>query len=343
VSGALPRLLLALALAGGLASLHCQPAPSGSTARSAPAASLPADVQGTLTYQRDGNIYVLPLVSKAERKLTDFPPASPAVFSARSPDGSRLAYVRQEGLGSVLYVANGDGTDPRKLLDVTAAGATLERLQWTPAGDALLYTYHGFLMEGTRILGELFRAERLDPAGGSPTVLAEDAEGPSMAPSGAIAFVRTTRTGQQLVVREPGGAERVLVAERSFVSLAAPRFSRDGKRLAFVAVGEGPQVGAVAPPWALDPRRALTALRDALGPRPALAHGEPWDIWLAELGGGVRRVNKLAEDEPTVAWSADDRYLAVSGGTGVYIIEVASGQATQLTRAGGFGGIDWTP
>ncbi|HLI26829.1 MAG TPA: hypothetical protein VKZ60_07160 [Chloroflexota bacterium] len=336
--------LVPLAMVLGLVGVaSCQAAPSNSSARSVVDAPLPADVQGTLTYQRDGNIYVLPLTSKQERKLTDFPPAAPAVFSARAPDGSRLAYVRQEGLGSALYLANSDGGDARKLLDVSEAGATLEWLQWTPSGDALLYTYHGFLMEGTRILGELFRAERLDVAGGSPTVVVEDAEGPTMASTGAIAFVRTTRTGQQLVVREPEGSERVLVPERSFTSLAAPRFSHDGRRVAFVAVGEGPQVGAAAPSWALDPRHALAALRAGLAPPVALAHGEPWDIWLAELGGGVRRVNKLGEDEPTVAWSADDRYLAVSGGTGVYVLDVASGQATQLTKVGGFGGIDWTP
>ena len=332
--------LVALALLA-LGAVTCQFAPGTSPTSTAP---LPADVQGTLTYQRDGNIYVLPLATKAERKLTDFPRSSPAVFSARSPDGSRLAYVRTEGMGSVLYLANADGSDPRKWLDVSAEGATIEWPRWTPGGDALIYTYHGFLMEGTRILGELFRVERLAPdAGATPTVLIEEAEAPTAAPTGALAFIRTTRTGQQLVVRDPSGNERVLLPERSFVSIAAPRFAHDGQRIAFVAVGEGPQVGERVPTLALDPRRWLLALGAAVGPRTAEAHGEPWDIWLAEIGGGVRRVNKLAEDEPTVAWSADDRYLAVSGGTGVYIIDVASGQATQLTKAGGFGGIDWTP
>ena len=52
--------------------------------------------------------------------------------------------------------------------------------------------------------------------------------------------------------------------------------------------------------------------------------------------------SKLAEDEPTVAWGDGGRYLAVSGGTGVYIIDVNTGQPIQLTKVGGFGGIDWT-
>ena len=63
---------------------------------------------------------------------------------------------------------------------------------------------------------------------------------------------------------------------------------------------------------------------------------------VADVGGSVRLLSKLTEDEPTTAWGEGDRYLAVSGGTGVYIIDVANGQATQLVPTGGFGGIDWT-
>jgi hypothetical protein len=128
--------------------------------------------------------------------------------------------------------------------------------------------------------------------------------------------------------------------------MAALRFPRYGHRIAFVAVGDGPQTSWRAP--AIGP---ILGERSAdrgwpglpLGPAVAHAHGEPWDIWVAEIGGGVRRVNKLGEDEPTVAWNEDDRYLAVSGGTGVYVLEVANGQASQVAKAGGFGGIDWTP
>lgn len=328
-------------LALGIALAACG-APGAAPQAAAPAsAPLPAEARGTLTYQRDGNVYTMPVQSKTERKLTDFSPVTPAVFSARSPDGSRLAYSRVEGMGTILYVANADGSDPRKLVDATSANATIERLQWTPDGQEIIYTYHGFQIEGTRILGELFRAERVDPAGGTPTTLIEDAEGPTQAPSGALAFVRTTRTGQQLVLRDPGGGERVLVPERSFLNLAAPRFSRDGQRIAFPAVGPGPQVGQRP---AGEPLAGLAAwLPWPFGAAVAYAHGEPWDIWVAEVSGGVRRLSELKEDEPTVAWSEDDRYLAVSGGTGVYIMDAQSGQTTQLAKVGGFGGIDWTP
>jgi Tol biopolymer transport system component len=310
-----------------------------------PAATLPADVRGTLTYQRDGNIYVLPLDTKAERKLTDFPMATGAVFSARSPDGARIAYVQIEGNGTTLGLLNPEGTGARKVLDESAGYTTLERPQWAPDGNGIVYTYHGFVVEGGSIKGETYRAERLDPATGERQALAEDAEGPSMAPDGSLAFVRTTRAGQQLVLLDPSGKERVLIAERAFVSLAAPRFSPDGKRIAFTAVGDGPKIGRYGSGDTNATSllgRIVGGLASAVGPQVAFAHGEPAKIWVADLNGGVQRLGALIEDEPTVAWSEDGQYVAVSGGTGVYVMAVASGQATQLTKVGGFGGIDWT-
>jgi Tol biopolymer transport system component len=325
-----------------LVNLAIIPLACGSPANPVPAkpvgqpglAPLPADVTGLMTYQRDGNVYTLPVDAKADRKITDFPLTSPAVFSARSPDGSRLAYVRIEGMGSTLWVGSGDGSDPKKILDESATVTTLERPQWTPDGTGIVFTYHGFVVEGGSVKGELFRAERVDADGGNRTVLAPDAEGPSLAPDGSLTFVRTTRAGQQLVLLPPDGTEKVLVADRTFLNVAAPRFSHDGKRIAFSAVGDGPKVGSTRAPGLADLLQ--------LGTPVAWAHGEPWDIWLADVSGAVRRLSKLTEDEPTTAWGEGDRYVAVSGGTGVYVVDAASGSTTQLVQVGGFGGIDWT-
>jgi WD40-like Beta Propeller Repeat len=325
-----------------LVSLAIIPLACGSPANPVPAkpvgqpalAPLPADVTGLLTFQREGNLYTLPVDAKSDRKITDFPLTSPAIFSARSPDGSRLAYVRIEGMGSTLSVGSGDGSDAKKIVDESATVTTLERPQWTPDGTGIVFTYHGFVVEGGSVKGEVFRAERVDADGGNRTVLAPDAEGPSLAPDGSLTFVRTTRAGQQLVLLLPDGTEKVLVADRTFLNVAAPRFSHDGKRIAFSAVGDGPSVG----------RTRSHGLADLLqlGTPVAWAHGEPWDIWLADVGGAVRRLSKLTEDEPTTAWAESDRYVAVSGGTGVYVIDAASGSTTQLVQTGGFGGIDWT-
>jgi len=86
----------------------------------------------------------------------------------------------------------------------------------------------------------------------------------------------------------------------------------------------------------------LGAVGSELETRIAYAHGAPAKVWIAEVSGGVRGVGNLAEDEPTLAWSDDGQYLAVSGSGGVYIVDVASGQPYQLAKLGGVGGVDWT-
>src|SRR5215203_5794468 len=115
-----------------------------------------------------------------ERKLTNFPPASPAVFSARSPDGERLAVVRIAGMGSSLSVMNADGSGEAKLVDESTGFVSLQRPQWTPDGAGIIYSHHGFVVEGGAIKGELFRAERLDATTGEVTTLAQDAESPTL-------------------------------------------------------------------------------------------------------------------------------------------------------------------
>ncbi len=342
---------LAVVLAVAVAVAACG-GPSNQPAGRSASAPLPAGVAGVLTYQRldttSGNIYTLSLETKDEKKITDFPAATMATFSARSPNGSRLAYVRIDGMGSALWLSDPDGGNARKIVDESASATTIERPQWTPDGSAIIYTYHGFQIEGGSIKGEVYRAERVDPDTGERDVLAPEAEGPSMAPDGTLTFVRTTRAGQQLVLLLPDGTEKVLVGDRSFLNLAAPRFSHDGKRISFTAVGDGPKVGSAPAPTAAEPRLDLLAALLGRGPRTlfapavAYAHGQPWDIWLAEVTGGVHLLNKIVEDEPMTAWAPDDKYVAVSGGTGVYVIDATSGESTRLEPLGGFGGIDWT-
>jgi Tol biopolymer transport system component len=69
----------------------------------------------------------------------------------------------------------------------------------------------------------------------------------------------------------------------------------------------------------------------------------PWDLWEIRLdGSGLRRLTDLSEDDPSVAWSPDGRWLAFQGGSGVYVIDVASTALYQISEAVGFGGMDWT-
>jgi Tol biopolymer transport system component len=285
-----------------------------------------------LTYHRYGNVYTLSLDSMAERKLTSYSPADAAEYVARSPDGARLALVRPDTEGRALFVMDDDRRESRIILRESSRYTQLQRLQWLPMSATILYTVHQYLMEGAAMKGETFRAEQIDVDGSNRRTIASDARDATLAADGTLAFVRGSAAGDELVLLMVDGTERVLVPDRSFQSLAAPRFSPDGQRIAFTAVGTGFQSKQ---------QPGGAGLR--LGPTIAYAHGLPWDVWLADLSGGLKLVNMIAEDDPTLAWSPDAQYLAVSGGNGVHIVDVATGTASQVASMGGFGGIDWTP
>jgi Tol biopolymer transport system component len=313
-------LVVAVGLLNLLGGPTCQRPETGPAATS---------LRGRLTYQRAGNIYTLSLDTRAEREISDFPAASAALFAARSPDAARLALVRLAGQGWSLSVKDLPSGEERTLIEDPLGYSSLTRPQWTADARSIAYTRHECVVVDGAVRGATSHAERSAVDGSDRQVIADDAEDPTVASDGRTAFIRSTTAGRQLVVVSPDGAESVLAT--GFADLAAPRFSPDGRQIAFVAVS--PQADQATPP-----RGALH-----LGAPIAHAHGLPWGVWITGLDGTPRRLGTLEEDEPTVAWSPDGSHLAVSGGTGVYVLDVARGEATRLLNMGGFGGIDWTP
>jgi Tol biopolymer transport system component len=322
----LPRRAASAGLSVAIGLLSFLGGPSCQRPEAAPAPAPPA---GTLTYQRAGNIYTLSLDTRTEREITDFPAASAALFQARSPDAVRLALVRLSGQGWSLSVKDLPSGEERTLVDDTLGHSSLTRPQWTADARGLVYTRHEFTIVDGAVRGATSHAERIAGAGGDRQVIADEVEDPAVASDGRTAFVRWTTAGRQLVVASPDGAESVLAV--GFADLAAPRFSPDGRQIAFVAVSA--------------PADQATPPRGALhwGAPIAQAHGLPWGVWITGLDGSPRRLGTLEEDEPTLAWSPDGSHLAVSGATGVYVMDVARGEATRFLNMGGFGGIDWTP
>jgi hypothetical protein len=58
-------------------------------------------------------------------------------------------------------------------------------------------------------------------------------------------------------------------------------------------------------------------------------------------GSGLHRVAETLGDEPSVAWSPDESQLFVYSGTGSFVIDAASGEATPLTFVTGYGPVVW--
>jgi Tol biopolymer transport system component len=121
-----------------------------------------------------------------------------------------------------------------------------------------------------------------------------------------------------------------LVPAGRFVAIAYPRFSPDGRQLAFAAITElrSPFRGAPA-----------TALIGA-----PLGHGFPYEIWLVGADGHeLRDVPDAINDDPSVTWSPDGTQVLVYGGWGSLLIDVASGEQTALPFLAGYGSLAWLP
>jgi Tol biopolymer transport system component len=113
------------------------------------------------------------------------------------------------------------------------------------------------------------------------------------------------------------------------------RFSPDGRRLVFAAVGQ--------------PVGVLSLLERILGIRPAQANGDLWDLWVVDLDGrNLRPVTALGEDLPVAAWSPDgDRIAFLGGGSansaeaGVTVVAPEHKDLRRLTTQPGHRGLDW--
>jgi Tol biopolymer transport system component len=287
---------------------------------------------GRLLLPRLEGLSVLDLASGAEQRLLTAPP--PVLGAAWSPDGAQVAlveYGKRPGDrfgGSDLFLLEQDQT--REVVPHDGPDQLVNNPAWTADGQALIYQVSGVTAGGFSVeLARLDGSERrtLEASSGYPTI----------SPDGALlAFVRMTG-GDALVVRPlAGGAAREVVPQGAFAGLSAPRFSPDGRQIAFFGIG-GPaaQQRRAAPSLAALPR---------LGPAVAWAHGIPWDPWVVNLdGSGLRPLVSLSEDDPTLAWSPDGTMLAALGGNGLWLLDpTGNGEAT-LLGYGSYGVFDWRP
>jgi hypothetical protein len=81
---------------------------------------------------------------------------------------------------------------------------------------------------------------------------------------------------------------------------------------------------------------------DPTHPRGIAAHGFPAEPYVvAPSGANARRLAELPIDDAAVAWSPDGGWVAVSGASGLFLVNVADGEVRRITENGSFGAIDW--
>ena len=232
------------------------------------------------------------------------------------------------------------------------AGEWLGAPMWLPDGSALV-----FQREDLRAGSDLYAGQaavrypariELAAPGGTRSVLVTDGHHPSPSPDGSeLAFVRLSPHGTALLVHSlVDGAERVLVPPGTLPDITYPRYAPSGDRLAFMATTASSQqpVDRASQPSIRRAGRPTIDVADLLGPRPALAHGLPWNLWVVGRdGSGLHQVAPVGADDASVAWSPDGSQLFVYGSTGARLVDASTGETQLLTFLAGFGAIAWLP
>jgi Tol biopolymer transport system component len=277
--------------------------------------------------------------SKDEELLIRSPAEALLLEPASSPDGGRIAYVRQltpfvrpgdvPQAGMDLYVADRDGANSKLLIEHGQPNEMVRDPAWLPDGRRLLVSVQR--IEQGRFVISL---EQVDIETGARTVLRQGPFSLALSADGSkLAYLEIDASLNQTlrVANLDGSGARVIAGPaQGLVSFTSPRFSPDGRFLVFGAgepieqqISAGPQrfvsaAGGVAP---------------ASFARSPLFDGTPKDIWLYDLTTGeLRKLADLNVDDPSLGWSRDGEQLFVYAGAGLFALDSASGESTRLAE-----------
>jgi Tol biopolymer transport system component len=309
-------------------------------------ASAPVQAQavaGRIVAPANRQLAVLDLLAPRPRLLTSFEQPAYVTDVGVSPGGGLavVAVARPFGeggaIGGDLVRVDLASSQTATLMSRSDASESLAAPVWTVDARAVVFERQdragpGIGFPGAASVAFPTRIETVAPDGSGRAVLVDDGRQPAPAPDGSgIAFLRTSEQGTALLFRSLSDAsDRVLVDFGPFRDLASPRYSPDGDRLAFMAPGVFN--GHVPFGYAL------------LAPGVAWAHGLPWDLWVIRADGSdLHLLAQVGADDGTLAWSPDGSQLFIYGGTGSFVVDADSGDATPLTYVSGYGTIAWLP
>jgi Tol biopolymer transport system component/DNA-binding winged helix-turn-helix (wHTH) protein len=294
------------------------------------------------------SLFLLSPETGEKRRVTS-PPASVVgdCSPAFSPDGKRLAFVRViSALVGEIYLVSVNGGEPKRL---TFDGAGVSNLAWTPNGREIVFSSR---------LGGKNRLYRVPVEGGGAEWLAatgSEAQYPAFSRDGSrLAWRQNTSDEDVFRLALKSGPENVPPVASLIVSTAleaSPRYSPDGKRIAFVSNRSGSDEIWVCGGDGENPIR-LTSFRGPLAGSPSWSpdgkqivfdcrpEGNA-DIYVVSAEGGQpRRLTTDPAEDIVPSWSRDGRWIYFtsnrSGRLQIWKMPAGEGEAAQMTRQGGF-------
>ncbi len=263
--------------------------------------------------------------------------------SSPTPDGRSWGADGSDVLGVDLTGAPGERAQPKPVLLRGVSSESLSWPTWWPDGSAFVFqreddaapsiqTPEGFARPPARL--EIAQAD-----GSNRRVLSSSGWQPSPAPDGsAIAFVRFTERGSSLLTLvSADGSERVLVDASVFPEIFSPRYSPDGKSIAFGARSYADLQPTPQP-------TGFAGFLSQIQPQTASAHGTLADLWVVNTDGtDLRQVSNLRVHDPALAWAPDGSQLFAYGEWGGVLVDFQSGEDTLMTYLTGTTAVAWLP
>jgi Tol biopolymer transport system component len=252
-----------------------------------------------------GDIYVVSIAGGGRHALTDAPEQE--YFPALSPNGRRIAYVRDAEPDPQLWLMNADGSAQHRL--TSSPGEKLRPL-WSPDGSRIAFmVWNRSLCEPEIVLWCPFTdIWTIRPDGSGERKLASRAMQPAW-----------SRDGKRLLYQDfepytPSTSNRLLVARG------------DGSRARVIFRGTMEQAFRSPPAWSPDGKRIAFGTTT-----PSLGHR----VQVVNAGGSGRR--RLAIGL-YAAWAPAGRAFAVEQDTGVFVRPLGQGSAKRVGGPAGFGG-----
>ncbi len=294
------------------------------------------------------NIFERQLVDGTERQLIASPEGVSALRDpALSPDGERIAYVQlPRGVATTdnrpdvhgdIWIAARDGSGARMIYQHARPNQIVAAPAWIDDDHIAVIVREAD--DVARADTYRYSLDRITISTATREAVVPGAQSVGLSPKrDEIVYSTFVIGGEQLFRSDIDGSDRRLVMDSSarLFLIRSPRFSPDGKTIAFTAA-EVPQ--AVREQRVVGRRHARPA------PAPERHGGIVSNVWTIDAGGGgsPRLFARIDDDDPSLTFSADGKHLFVMGVHALYDISVASGAIARLSDGAMPSQIAWSP